>query len=98
MWISRAVHMAALRNVNNQGVVNPGSSLPFMVIGLSFMMCVCLSVCTLSMQCVLLGIFLVPIRAILLTLVLMVTWPVSLIITINHPLKGAVEPMTGWRR
>ncbi|KAA8596090.1 hypothetical protein FQN60_011381 [Etheostoma spectabile] len=49
-------------------------------------------------KCVLLGIFLVPIRAILMSLVLMVTWPVAVIITLNHPLKGAVEPMTGWRR
>ncbi|KAG8001389.1 Lysophosphatidylcholine acyltransferase 2, partial [Nibea albiflora] len=49
-------------------------------------------------KCVLLGIFLVPIRAILMSLVLMVTWPVAVIITFKHPLKGAVEPMTGWRR
>uniref|UniRef100_A0AAQ5YK14 EF-hand domain-containing protein n=1 Tax=Amphiprion ocellaris TaxID=80972 RepID=A0AAQ5YK14_AMPOC len=49
-------------------------------------------------KCVLLGIFLVPIRAILASLVLMVTWPVSVIITFRYPLKGAVEPMTGWRR
>uniref|UniRef100_A0A8C2Z3A9 Lysophosphatidylcholine acyltransferase 2 n=1 Tax=Cyclopterus lumpus TaxID=8103 RepID=A0A8C2Z3A9_CYCLU len=49
-------------------------------------------------KCVLLGIFLVPIRAVLLSLVLMVTWPVAVIITLNHPLKGTVEPMTGWRR
>ncbi|XP_056269429.1 lysophosphatidylcholine acyltransferase 2 [Pseudoliparis swirei] len=49
-------------------------------------------------KCVLLGIFLVPIRAVLLSLVLMVTWPVAVIITLNQPLKGTVEPMTGWRR
>uniref|UniRef100_A0A3Q3F6G1 Lysophosphatidylcholine acyltransferase 2 n=1 Tax=Labrus bergylta TaxID=56723 RepID=A0A3Q3F6G1_9LABR len=49
-------------------------------------------------KCVLLGIFLVPVRAILISLVLMVTWPVSVIITFKHPLKGAVEPMRGWRR
>uniref|UniRef100_A0A665TAI7 EF-hand domain-containing protein n=1 Tax=Echeneis naucrates TaxID=173247 RepID=A0A665TAI7_ECHNA len=49
-------------------------------------------------KCVLLGIFLVPLRAILLSLVLMVTWPVSVIITFKHPLKGATEPMRGWRR
>uniref|UniRef100_A0A3Q3JUN3 EF-hand domain-containing protein n=1 Tax=Monopterus albus TaxID=43700 RepID=A0A3Q3JUN3_MONAL len=49
-------------------------------------------------KCVLLGIFLVPLRAILASLVLMVTWTVAFIITFNHPLKGAVEPMTGWRR
>lgn len=53
---------------------------------------------SLSIQCVLLGIVLVPVRAILMSLVLMVTWPVALIITLNRPLKGAVEPMTGWRR
>lgn len=58
-------------------------------------MLVCVSV---SMQCVLLGIILVPIRAVLMSLVLMVTWPVAVLITLNHPLKGAVEPMTGWRR
>ncbi|XP_067104943.1 lysophosphatidylcholine acyltransferase 2 [Osmerus mordax] len=49
-------------------------------------------------KCVLLGIFLVPIRAVLMCLVLMVTWPVAVITTFMHPLKGAVEPMTGWRR
>lgn len=56
---------------------------------------VCIS---LSLQCVFRGIFLVPIRAIFLTLVLMVTWPVAVITTFLHPLKGAVAPMTGWRR
>lgn len=61
--------------------------------------CVYVCMCVLfSMQRVLLGIFLVPVRAILLSLVLMVTWPVALIITFKRPLKGAVEPMTGWRR
>uniref|UniRef100_A0A6Q2YSG5 EF-hand domain-containing protein n=1 Tax=Esox lucius TaxID=8010 RepID=A0A6Q2YSG5_ESOLU len=49
-------------------------------------------------KCVLLGIFLVPIRAIFLTLVVLVTWCVAVITTFMHPLKGAVEPMTGWRR
>uniref|UniRef100_A0A4W5K9C5 Lysophosphatidylcholine acyltransferase 2 n=1 Tax=Hucho hucho TaxID=62062 RepID=A0A4W5K9C5_9TELE len=49
-------------------------------------------------KCVFRGIFLVPIRAIFLTLVLMVTWPVAVITTFMHPLKGAVAPMTGWRR
>ncbi|XP_071237114.1 lysophosphatidylcholine acyltransferase 2-like [Salvelinus alpinus] len=49
-------------------------------------------------KCVFRGIFLVPIRAIFLTLVLVVTWPVAVIITFLHPLKGAVAPMTGWRR
>ncbi|XP_061621586.1 lysophosphatidylcholine acyltransferase 2 isoform X2 [Phyllopteryx taeniolatus] len=49
-------------------------------------------------KCVLQGIVLVPLRAILISLVLMVTWPVAVIITFKHPLKGAVAPMTGWRR
>ncbi|XP_037103747.1 lysophosphatidylcholine acyltransferase 2 [Syngnathus acus] len=49
-------------------------------------------------KCVLQGIILVPLRAILISLVLMVTWPVAVIITFKHPLKGAVAPMTGWRR
>uniref|UniRef100_A0A3B5M1Y9 Lysophosphatidylcholine acyltransferase 2 n=1 Tax=Xiphophorus couchianus TaxID=32473 RepID=A0A3B5M1Y9_9TELE len=48
--------------------------------------------------CVLLGIFLVPLRVILMSLVLTLTWPVAFIITFKQPLKGAVEPMTGWRR
>uniref|UniRef100_A0A3Q3KVK9 Lysophosphatidylcholine acyltransferase 2 n=1 Tax=Mastacembelus armatus TaxID=205130 RepID=A0A3Q3KVK9_9TELE len=52
----------------------------------------------LTKTCVLLGILLVPLRALLMSLVLMVTWPVAVIITFSHPLKGAVEPMTGWRR
>uniref|UniRef100_A0A3B4BC04 EF-hand domain-containing protein n=1 Tax=Periophthalmus magnuspinnatus TaxID=409849 RepID=A0A3B4BC04_9GOBI len=47
-------------------------------------------------RCALIGIVLVPLRAILMSLVLMVTWPVSVIITFKYPLKGA-EPMTGWR-
>uniref|UniRef100_A0A8C7ZZF7 Lysophosphatidylcholine acyltransferase 2 n=1 Tax=Oryzias sinensis TaxID=183150 RepID=A0A8C7ZZF7_9TELE len=50
------------------------------------------------LKCVFLGTFLVPLRAILISLVLMVTWPISFMITFRHPLKGAVEPMTGWRR
>uniref|UniRef100_A0A3P9NHN4 Lysophosphatidylcholine acyltransferase 2 n=1 Tax=Poecilia reticulata TaxID=8081 RepID=A0A3P9NHN4_POERE len=49
-------------------------------------------------KCVLLGIFLVPLRVILMSLVLTLTWPVAFIITFKQPLKGAVEPMTGWRR
>uniref|UniRef100_A0A6Q2Y3T4 EF-hand domain-containing protein n=1 Tax=Esox lucius TaxID=8010 RepID=A0A6Q2Y3T4_ESOLU len=32
------------------------------------------------------------------TLVVLVTWCVAVITTFMHPLKGAVEPMTGWRR
>ncbi|XP_038158873.1 lysophosphatidylcholine acyltransferase 2 [Cyprinodon tularosa] len=53
---------------------------------------------TAVIKCFLLGIFLVPIRVILMSLVLMVTWPVAFMITFNQPLKGAVEPMSGWRR
>ncbi|PWA29134.1 hypothetical protein CCH79_00006232 [Gambusia affinis] len=49
-------------------------------------------------KCVLLGIFLVPLRVILMSLVLTLTWPVAFIITFKQPLKGTVEPMTGWRR
>ncbi|KAL1007446.1 hypothetical protein UPYG_G00086860 [Umbra pygmaea] len=49
-------------------------------------------------KCVLLGIFLVPVRAVFLTLVVLVTWCVAALTTFRHPLKGAVEPMTGWRR
>ncbi|XP_037306758.1 lysophosphatidylcholine acyltransferase 2 [Pungitius pungitius] len=49
-------------------------------------------------KCVLVGLILVPVRAVLVSLVLMVTWPVAVLITLNHPMKGAVEPMTGWRR
>ncbi|XP_029000230.1 lysophosphatidylcholine acyltransferase 2 [Betta splendens] len=49
-------------------------------------------------RCVLQGIFLVPLRAVLMALVLMVTWPVCVVITFKRPLKGAAEPMTGWRR
>ena len=78
----------------------------FMAASLTFCVCVCgggvrACVCvraSLSTQCVLLGVVLVPVRAILMSLVLMVTWPVAVIITLNRPLKGAVEPMTGWRR
>ncbi|XP_077569973.1 lysophosphatidylcholine acyltransferase 2 [Stigmatopora nigra] len=44
------------------------------------------------------GIILVPLRAILISLVLMVSWLVAVIITFNYPIKGAVAPMTGWRR
>lgn len=60
--------------------------------------CVRVRACINSTQCVLLGVVLVPVRAILMSLVLMVTWPVAVIITLRRPLKGAVEPMTGWRR
>ncbi|XP_055061381.1 lysophosphatidylcholine acyltransferase 2 [Misgurnus anguillicaudatus] len=51
-----------------------------------------------KIKCFLLGIILVPLRAIFLLLVLMVMWPVAVAITFHQPLKGAVEPMTGWRR
>ncbi|KAM4744545.1 lysophosphatidylcholine acyltransferase 2 [Anableps anableps] len=53
---------------------------------------------TAVIKCLLLGVFLIPLRVILMSLVLTVTWPVAFIITFNQPLKGAVEPMTGWRR
>uniref|UniRef100_A0A9J8BIB5 Lysophosphatidylcholine acyltransferase 2 n=1 Tax=Cyprinus carpio carpio TaxID=630221 RepID=A0A9J8BIB5_CYPCA len=51
-----------------------------------------------KIKCFLLGIILVPLRGIFLLLVLMVMWPISVMITFRQPLKGAVEPMTGWRR
>uniref|UniRef100_A0A672LM15 Lysophosphatidylcholine acyltransferase 2 n=1 Tax=Sinocyclocheilus grahami TaxID=75366 RepID=A0A672LM15_SINGR len=51
-----------------------------------------------KIKCFLLGIILVPLRGIFLLLVLMVMWPVSVMITFRQSLKGAVEPMTGWRR
>ncbi|KAF4111050.1 lysophosphatidylcholine acyltransferase 2 [Onychostoma macrolepis] len=51
-----------------------------------------------KIKCFLLGIILVPLRGIFLFLVLMVMWPVSVMITFGQSLKGAVEPMTGWRR
>ncbi|ROI15903.1 Lysophosphatidylcholine acyltransferase 2 [Anabarilius grahami] len=51
-----------------------------------------------KIKCFLQGIILVPLRAIFLLLVLMVMWPVSVMITFRQSLKGAVEPMTGWRR
>uniref|UniRef100_A0A8C2KVR5 Lysophosphatidylcholine acyltransferase 2 n=1 Tax=Cyprinus carpio TaxID=7962 RepID=A0A8C2KVR5_CYPCA len=52
----------------------------------------------LQLECFLLGIILVPLRGIFLLLVLMFMWPVSVMITFRQSLKGAVEPMTGWRR
>ncbi|KAI2662581.1 Lysophosphatidylcholine acyltransferase 2 [Labeo rohita] len=51
-----------------------------------------------KIKCFLQGIILVPLRGVFLLLVLMVMWPVSVMITFRQPLKGAVEPMTGWRR
>uniref|UniRef100_A0A8C1ZAQ6 Lysophosphatidylcholine acyltransferase 2 n=1 Tax=Cyprinus carpio TaxID=7962 RepID=A0A8C1ZAQ6_CYPCA len=51
-----------------------------------------------TIKCFLLGIILVPLRGIFLLLVLMFMWPVSVMITFRQSLKGAVEPMTGWRR
>uniref|UniRef100_A0A8C2KUZ8 Lysophosphatidylcholine acyltransferase 2 n=1 Tax=Cyprinus carpio TaxID=7962 RepID=A0A8C2KUZ8_CYPCA len=51
-----------------------------------------------KIKCFLLGIILVPLRGIFLLLVLMFMWPVSVMITFRQSLKGAVEPMTGWRR
>uniref|UniRef100_A0AAY4F0A6 EF-hand domain-containing protein n=1 Tax=Denticeps clupeoides TaxID=299321 RepID=A0AAY4F0A6_9TELE len=47
---------------------------------------------------VLLGFLLVPLRTICMVLVLLVTWPIAAIVTLGQPLKGAVEPMAGWRR
>lgn len=49
-------------------------------------------------QCFLLGIILVPLRSVFLFLVLMVAWLISSLITFKRPLKGEVEPFTGWRR
>ncbi|XP_052002984.1 lysophosphatidylcholine acyltransferase 2 [Xyrauchen texanus] len=51
-----------------------------------------------QVKCFLLGIILVPLRSIFLILVIMVMWPVAAMITFRQPLKGAVEPVTGWRR
>ncbi|XP_067306721.1 lysophosphatidylcholine acyltransferase 2 [Pseudorasbora parva] len=51
-----------------------------------------------KIKCFLQGIILVPLRAIFLLLVLMVMWPLSVMITFGQSLKGAVEPMTGWRK
>ncbi|KAB5525870.1 hypothetical protein PHYPO_G00145170 [Pangasianodon hypophthalmus] len=50
-----------------------------------------------KIKCFLLGIILVPLRSVFLFLVLMVAWLVSTLITFNRPLKGELEPFTGWR-
>ncbi|KAF7688063.1 lysophosphatidylcholine acyltransferase 2 [Silurus meridionalis] len=50
-----------------------------------------------KIKCFLLGIILVPLRSVFLFLVLMVAWLVSTLITFKCPLKGEVEPFTGWR-
>ncbi|XP_061102607.1 lysophosphatidylcholine acyltransferase 2 [Conger conger] len=51
-----------------------------------------------KIKCALLGVFLVPVRTIGLLIVVMVTWPVAVIATFMHPVKGAMKPLTGWRR
>ncbi|KAK3528067.1 hypothetical protein QTP86_020228, partial [Hemibagrus guttatus] len=51
-----------------------------------------------KIKCFLLGIILVPLRCVLLFLVLMVAWLISSLITFKRPLKGELEPFTGWRR
>ncbi|XP_030622364.1 lysophosphatidylcholine acyltransferase 2 [Chanos chanos] len=51
-----------------------------------------------KIKCFLLGIVLVPLRTILMLTVVLITWPVAAIATFRRPLKGDVEPMTGWRR
>ncbi|KPP57843.1 hypothetical protein Z043_124385 [Scleropages formosus] len=50
------------------------------------------------LRCFLLGLFLVPLRCLCLLLVLLLAWPLTVVATFLHPLKGTVEPMTGWRR
>uniref|UniRef100_A0A8C9V1L2 Lysophosphatidylcholine acyltransferase 2 n=1 Tax=Scleropages formosus TaxID=113540 RepID=A0A8C9V1L2_SCLFO len=50
------------------------------------------------LRCFLLGLFLVPLRCLCLLLVLLLAWPLAVVATFLHPLKGTVEPMTGWRR
>ncbi|XP_053473183.1 lysophosphatidylcholine acyltransferase 2 [Ictalurus furcatus] len=50
-----------------------------------------------KIKCFLLGIILVPLRSVFLFLVLMVAWLISSLITFKRPLKGEVEPFTGWR-
>lgn len=57
-----------------------------------------ISVSLLCVQCFLLGIILVPLRSLFLFLVLIPAWIVSILITFKCPLKGEVEPFTGWRR
>ncbi|XP_012682454.1 lysophosphatidylcholine acyltransferase 2 [Clupea harengus] len=51
-----------------------------------------------KIKCALLGLVLLPLRCLLLTVVVLLTWPLATLVTFKMPLKGAVEPMTGWRR
>ncbi|XP_062845697.1 lysophosphatidylcholine acyltransferase 2 [Trichomycterus rosablanca] len=51
-----------------------------------------------KIKCFLLGFILLPLRLFLMVLVLMIMWPVAALITFGRPLKGEVEPITGWRR
>ncbi|XP_066569502.1 lysophosphatidylcholine acyltransferase 2 isoform X2 [Amia ocellicauda] len=51
-----------------------------------------------KIKCVLLGVVLLPLRVLCLAVLLLVSWPVAAIATFLHPIKGAIEPMAGWRR
>ncbi|XP_041916940.1 lysophosphatidylcholine acyltransferase 2 isoform X2 [Alosa alosa] len=51
-----------------------------------------------KIKCALLGLVLLPLRSVWLILVCLVTWPLATLVTFRMPLKGAVEPMKGWRR
>ncbi|XP_023646154.1 lysophosphatidylcholine acyltransferase 2 [Paramormyrops kingsleyae] len=52
----------------------------------------------LKLKCLLLGVLLVPLRCLLLLLLLLLAWPIAAVATLLLPLKGNVEPMSGWRR
>ncbi|XP_036399944.1 lysophosphatidylcholine acyltransferase 2 [Megalops cyprinoides] len=51
-----------------------------------------------KIKCALLGALLVPLRSVCLLLLLLLMWPIAAIATFLHPLKGAINPMAGWRR
>ncbi|XP_062405653.1 lysophosphatidylcholine acyltransferase 2 [Sardina pilchardus] len=51
-----------------------------------------------KIKCALLGLVLLPLRSIWVILVCLITWPLATLVTFRMPLKGAVEPMKGWRR
>ncbi|KAL2088392.1 hypothetical protein ACEWY4_015291 [Coilia grayii] len=51
-----------------------------------------------KIKCALFGLVLVPLRSLFLIVVVLLTWPLATLVTFKRPLKGAVEPMTGWRR
>ncbi|XP_006641537.2 lysophosphatidylcholine acyltransferase 2 [Lepisosteus oculatus] len=51
-----------------------------------------------KIKCVVLGAVLFPLRVLCLTVLLLLSWPVAAIATFLHPIKGAIEPMAGWRR